>query len=105
MVLGSKLLLSDDSFAEVSDLNSHVYGNFDPNVFSKLSIFEALSQQLTVTWQYIYHNQIKQQTLEITLICNLCQLLLRSWRYVTKCEKVVILETLYVRICYITLYE
>ena len=43
-----------------------------------------------------YHNKIKQQTLEIILICNLCQLLVRFWRYmymymyVTKCEKVAI---------------
>jgi len=37
-----------------------------------------------------YHNQIKQQTLEITLIYHLCQLLVGSWRYVTKCEKVTI---------------
>ena len=34
-----------------------------------------------------YHNQIKQQTLEIILIYDLCQLLVGSWRYVTKCEK------------------
>ena len=40
---------SDDLSAVFSDLNSHAYGNFDPNIFSKPSIFEALPQQLTVT--------------------------------------------------------
>ena len=39
---------SDDLPGAVSDLNSHVYGNFDPNVFLEQSIFEALSQHLTV---------------------------------------------------------
>ena len=50
MVVGLKVASPHKDFhAAVSDLNSHVCGNLDPNVFSEPSVVEAIVWDMSVT--------------------------------------------------------